>query len=361
MTSILVVGGGPAGLAAALLAAEAGHKVCLVEAADRFGGMSASIEVAGQRVDLGSHRLHPSASPAVRALLDRLLGADLQTRFRNGRIGLGGSLLGFPLSPLDLARNLPPRFAAAAVADQLTSPLRRPKADTYAEVVRAGLGPAMLDWFYGPYAHKLWGCPPEALAGEIARRRISVNGVKGVVGKILRPQRTFLYPRLGYGQVIDRLVDAAQEAGVDLRSSSAIEALDIADTHIEADLRGSSSEVFDRVWWTAPMGRLAEVVEGGPDASVLRHRAMLLVYLVLDQPRFTPYDAHYFPDPDVLPARLSEPKNYRDGPDPGDRTVLCAEVAVEGGGSSLEAQPGRAGSRSRDISRLDGLASHRPH
>jgi protoporphyrinogen oxidase len=53
---------------------------------------------------------------------------------------------------------------------------------------------------------------------------------------------------------------------------------------------------------------------------------MVLVYLVLDQPRYTDFDAHYLPDVSLPVARLSEPKNYRDGPDPRDRTVLCAEL-----------------------------------
>ena len=37
---------------------------------------------------------------------------------------------------------------------------------------------------------------------------------------------------------------------------------------------------------------------------------MLLIYLVLDTPQFTPYDAHYLPGGDVRITRLSEPRNY---------------------------------------------------
>jgi len=63
-------------------------------------------------------------------------------------------------------------------------------------------------------------------------------------------------------------------------------------------------------------------------ASGLRHRALVLLYLVLDRPRWTEFDAHYFPGPEVLAARVSEPRNYRDDPgQPADRTVLCAEIA----------------------------------
>jgi hypothetical protein len=63
-------------------------------------------------------------------------------------------------------------------------------------------------------------------------------------------------------------------------------------------------------------------------ARRLRHRALVLLYLVLDRPRWTEFDAHYFPGPEVVAARLSEPRNYRADPaQPPDRTVLCAEIA----------------------------------
>jgi protoporphyrinogen oxidase len=63
-------------------------------------------------------------------------------------------------------------------------------------------------------------------------------------------------------------------------------------------------------------------------AAALDFRALTLVYLVLDRPQYTAYDAHYFPALDVPFSRVSEPKNYRDGhgTDPADHTVLCAEL-----------------------------------
>lgn len=87
---IVVVGAGPAGLAAAWGAARAGHQVTVVDRADHVGGMAASRTVAGLRVDHGSHRLHPATDPALLAEIRRLLGDDLQTRPRHGRIRLAG-------------------------------------------------------------------------------------------------------------------------------------------------------------------------------------------------------------------------------------------------------------------------------
>jgi protoporphyrinogen oxidase len=53
---------------------------------------------------------------------------------------------------------------------------------------------------------------------------------------------------------------------------------------------------------------------------------MILVYLVLNQPQFSEYDAHYFPGSHIPITRLSEPKNYSASREPADKTVLCAEL-----------------------------------
>jgi protoporphyrinogen oxidase len=218
---LLVVGGGPCGLAAAVEAARRGFSVQLVESAPTLGGMAASFTVAGQRVDLGSHRLHPSMSPRVRTLLTELLGDDLQVRVRRGRLRLRGRWVAFPLRALDLARSLPPSFIAASARDVVTVPLRRScrsyrgPADSYAEVVRAGLGPTALAGFHGPMAQKLWGVPADELSGELARKRLSVRTpaeLARTIARATRPDgRTFLYPRRGYGQIVEALADAADD------------------------------------------------------------------------------------------------------------------------------------------------------
>ena len=51
-----VVGGGPAGLAAAALIARVGRSVVLVEASDALGGRGRSLELGGAPVNLGPPR-----------------------------------------------------------------------------------------------------------------------------------------------------------------------------------------------------------------------------------------------------------------------------------------------------------------
>jgi protoporphyrinogen oxidase len=291
--------------------------------------MAASRTVAGLRVDHGSHRLHPSTDPAVLADLRDLLGDDLQVRPRHGRIRLAGRWVGFPLRATGLLRGLPPRVAARAAVDAVVAPLRRPRADTFGEVIRAGLGPTVLAELYEPYARKLWDAGVDDLTGEVARRRVSASSPVDIARRLVRgarPEgRTFLYPRRGFGQISEAVADAATTAGAGVRLGTSVTGVTARPDGVTLALDDGSSLDADVVLSTAPITVLARLL-GGP-AVELRHRAMVLVWLVLDRARWTEFDAHYLPDASHPVARLSEPKNYRESADdPAGVTVLCAEV-----------------------------------
>jgi protoporphyrinogen oxidase len=340
VADLLILGAGPAGVGAAFRAARAGHRVLVVERGQGPGGAAGSFELDGIRVDHGSHRLHPAVEPRILADLRGLLGEELQRRPRNGRIFLEGRWIRFPLRPADLARRLPPSFAAGAARDAVTAWARRPRADTFAEVLRAGLGPTMCERFYFPYARKLWGLDPSELAGEQARRRVTAGSPARLLARVARGAGGgggfFWYPRRGFGSICERLAEAAEAAGAELRYGTAAERVRLDHpAGATVTLAGGDTVTARRVWSTIPLPVLARIASPAPPAGVLAaaagldFRAMLLVYLVLDGGRYSPYDAHYLPDPGTPVTRVSEPTNYRDGDDPPGRTVLCAELPCQ--------------------------------
>lgn len=331
---VLVLGGGPAGLACAWWAARDGRSVTLLERADHVGGLAASFDIGGVRVDHGSHRLHPATAPAILSELTEILGNDLQRRPRHGRVQVLDRWVSFPPSPVELARELPPRLAARLARDALVAPFRRPRRDTFDEVVRATVGPALGEVLYFPMAHKLWGAAPEALSGEQARRRIGATSLVEVARRVLRrTQPHFFYPKHGFGQIAEALAQSATDAGASLHTAVAVDAVDVREP-ARARVRAADGSQFEgRVLFsTIPLAALVPMVE--PEApseitgaaSRARTRGMVLVYLVLASRQWTEFDAHYLPSRSVLPTRISEPRNYRDADDPADRTVLCAEI-----------------------------------
>lgn len=361
---LVVLGAGPAGLAAARRAALNGHQVVLVEKSSEVGGMAASHVVAGQKVDLGSHRLHSATDPELLADLQDLLGDELQVRPRNGRIRLNGRWVAFPLRTFNLLSHVGPKFAIGATFDAITSLLRHPRAETFSAYLRAGLGPTVSKAFYEPYAMKLWGLPADELDASLARRRVSTGSPIAIFRKLLhsaRPQgRTFLYPRDGYGRICEGLAESACEAGVKLQLSAEVTRIRLENDAALITIDGSELRTY-QLLSTIPVSGLARLISPQPPGTVLsaierlEHRAMVLVYLICNQAQYTPFDAHYLPSADTPISRLSEPKNYREGPDPKDRTVLCCEVPCQVGDEIWKASDEDLGAQLTDSLVQQGL------
>lgn len=337
---LLILGAGPAGLAASLRAARAGLSVVVLEREERVGGLTASFKVGGITVDHGSHRLHPSIEPRILQELSTLMGEDLQLRGRSGRIRLEGRWIGFPLRPLDLLTHLPPGFALAALRDAALSQARRPREDSFAEVLRAGLGPTMCERFYFPYARKIWGLQPEEIDGEQARRRVSGISAAKLLKRLTQPRSkggsTFYYPRHGFGQISECLAAAAVDEGAEVRLGTPVTRVDTSPGEFQVWTDTGERVQGTRLWSTIPLPVLARLSDPPPPvkvlsaASSLSFRSMLLVYLILPNAPYTPYDAHYLPLEDTPVTRISEPANYR-ADHRADRTVLCAEIPCSQG------------------------------
>ena len=346
---IVILGAGPAGLGAAYRLRRTGRaRVTVLERGASAGGNAASLLISGQHVDYGSHRLHPACDPPILADIREMLGADLRDRPRHGRIRLRGRWVHFPLKPLDLLLHLDPRFALGAGLDAFQRMVRRPplEAESFGEALMARLGPTICDSFYFPYARKLWGLEPEEMAAEQAQRRVAANSPGKLIRKVLSVvpgfrspgAGRFFYPRNGFGQIVEAYAKAAAEGGAELLmgcSAKDIEApASPADPwKVIADQGGQKVTLTaDYLWSTIPLTVLAQMTRPAPPqaileaASALDYRAMVLVYLEVPVDRFTEFDAHYFPGPDVTITRLSEPKNYAGVSEPAGRTVLCAEL-----------------------------------
>jgi protoporphyrinogen oxidase len=346
-TKVTILGAGPAGLGAAWrLAAEGRADVVVLEQNDVVGGNAGSFEVAGMPVDFGSHRLHPACDPKILADLKELLGDDLLDRPRHGRIRLQGRWIHFPLKPQDLMLNLPFSFSSGVAVDTFRKLIPHKNGNghsDFATVLERGLGKTICRDFYFPYAKKIWGVQPSELSAIQAHRRVSAGSLGKMAGKVLsivpgmkKPGAgRFYYPREGYGQISTAIEKRARELGCDIRLGSRVRKVELGSSkhQVTVDTNGKT-ETFetDQVWSTIPITALIRAVAPSAPKEVcdscerISYRAMVLIYLVLDVPQWTEFDAHYFPEAEVKITRLSEPKNYSSRTLPNDRTVLCAEL-----------------------------------
>lgn len=354
---MLILGAGPAGVGAAYQLARRGiAHATVLEQSDTVGGNAGSFQVDGIWADYGSHRLHPSCDPEILADLQDLLGGDLASRPRHGRIRLRGKWIHFPLKPLDLALHLPPQFAFGVARDMLRKSFGKNNSqpETFSSVLERALGRTICRDFYFPYANKIWGIPPDAISAAQARRRISANSLSKMVRKVassipgLKPPGAgrFYYPRFGYGEISQALHKGAAAAGAEFCFGARMKEIELEQNRVTAVRFVQSNEErripVTNLWSTLPITLLARSIrpEAPPAvleaASEISFRGMILIYLVLEQKQFSEFDAHYFPEASIPISRLSEPKNYNLAVEPPNRTLLCAELPTNRGSVEWE-------------------------
>jgi protoporphyrinogen oxidase len=185
---------------------------------------------------------------------------------------------------------------------------------------------------------------PEALSVTQANRRVSASSLGKMIHKVLaaapglKPAGSgrFFYPRKGFGQICEQYYHAACRSGATFYFGACVRSIQMDGSSVKTvqfEQDGQSKTVdADYVWSTLPITALIRALRppASPDiveaANNLEYRAMILIYLVLETAQFSEYDAHYFPESCIPVTRISEPKNYSSSRQPGNRTVLCAEL-----------------------------------
>jgi protoporphyrinogen oxidase len=346
---ILIAGGGPAGLSLAYgLLVKHGFdtEVTILEKEEEVGGLASGFERESIHFDYGSHRLHPATPQEIQEDIRSLIGTDLLDRPRNGRIRILDTYVKFPLKPLDFVPRLPASFFLGIVGDTLAKPFapKNEETDTFEKALLSGLGKTICTHFYFPYAEKLWGLPPSEISAVQAKRRVAASSIGKMILKVLsgipglRKKGTgrFFYPKKGFIEIFNGYADAIRSAGGEIRLGHEVSGIDPAKKLVKTS-RGSIIP-YDLFFSTIPITSFVRAIDGGAPQDVLaaleniKYQGMLFCYLVLDTSRFTPYDAHYFPEKGLVFSRLSEPKNYSDSALPALKTGLCFEIPCTVGG-----------------------------
>jgi protoporphyrinogen oxidase len=120
------------------------------------------------------------------------------------------------------------------------------------------------------------------------------------------------------------------------------------------------------VWSTIPITILSKCLKPEAPREVLQaaegihYRAMILVYILLEQDQFSEFDAHYFPEASIPISRLSEPKNYSNGQGPEHLTVLCAELPCASDGPHWQESDEELGRLVCDSLSVAGIPAQAP-
>ncbi|WP_432545173.1 FAD-dependent oxidoreductase [Kineococcus sp. SYSU DK002] len=336
---VVVIGAGPAGLAAAEHLLDAGEQVVVVDGAPGVGGLSRSVELWGHRFDLGPHSFLSSSHPeSVRRWLDLAGAAGGVERTEAVRAAVWrGRVVGFPPRPGDVLRTAGAGTTARLAAGRVTARLPRPRSavDSAHAVLVAQHGAALVEELFVPYCRKYLGVHPRELSPAFADKLQGTR--RGWDGPV-----ELLTPTAGTGAVWEELARRLVARGARLLLRTAVVGLDAEDGRITAvrlrDASGESALPARAVVSSVPAPVLLRWLPGtsAPAGPVLGSRDTYLVHLLLEgAPRTgaVGQDSHYVTayDESVRVGRLSNtrawrPAAFRDEP----RTVLCAEFWSSG-------------------------------
>jgi protoporphyrinogen oxidase len=350
MKRVVVLGAGPAGLAAAHELARAGRPVTVLERERLVGGLARTEMYRGFRFDIGGHRFYTKSDEVRRFWVDAV-GPDLLVRPRLSRIYYRKKFFQYPLQAMDTLRGLGAVEAALSVGSYLRR-RARPLAveDTFEGWVTNRFGDRVFRTFFKSYTEKVWGIPCSELRAEWAAQRIkglSLGGLLrralGLGGPAVRSLiERFHYPRLGPGMMWEAVARNAQAAGAAVRLGADVVRIERTDARVEAAVvttpLGEERVEGGHFITSLPLRTLVRKLDPAPPEAVrkaaeaLRHRDYLTVCLILRRPHVFPDNWIYVHDPSVRVARIQNYKNWSGDmvPDPA-RTSLGLEYFCQEG------------------------------
>lgn len=328
---IVIIGAGPAGLAAAHAALENGYRCTVLEKDDCVGGIARTVNYKGYLFDIGGHRFF-TKNREVNAFWHNILPGDFLQVKRLSRIYYNRKFFYYPLRPWNAFCGLGPIRSLHILLSYLNarfSPF--PEERSFEEWVTNRFGAVLYKTFFKTYTEKVWGIPCSRIEAEWAAQRIKglslVSAVKNALFKgrgnrIKTLIPSFHYPREGPGMLYQRLADMIRAKGGRIEHNAEV-------TRIHHD-QGSATRVSvfnpktgntsqlegNHFLSSMPLTQLAERLHPSPPADVLKacsqlhYRAILVVNLVIEIKDIFPDNWVYVHSPEVNVGRLQNYKNW---------------------------------------------------
>jgi protoporphyrinogen oxidase len=322
-----IIGAGPAGITAAYQMCKAGAHVEVFEAGDNVGGLARTIELWGQKVDLGPHRFF-SNDPRVNNLWLEVVGNDYRMVDRLTRIYYQNRFFRYPLKPANALWNMGIGNAAWCLASYFRECIWPSEfggeAETFESWVVGRFGRRLFDMFFKSYSEKLWGIPCNHLDADFAAQRIKRfslgEAIKAALGFGGNQHKTlvdqFAYPTGGTGMIYERMAQSVVAADSGVHLNAPVERILHNDKVVTGiQLADGRIEPFDHVISTMPLtllvhglGDLPTEVERGLER--LRFRNTILVFLNVDSADLFRDQWLYVHSPELGMGRVTNFRNW---------------------------------------------------
>jgi protoporphyrinogen oxidase len=355
---VVIIGAGLLGLRIADLLLQKRYKVELVESSHNTGGICGTFkrnfDGKDYYFDYGPHLFFEDFKQDYQ----ELIGDDLQYITDNFSMVINNKRFSYPLKIKEMLKNLPLQISVPAGLEATFNQLFKKnfKADSLEQWMTLKFSKILFQHFYAPYIQKCNGLPLGEVAVDWATERTHVTGnnLLETIWKRLKTvlmkkgeganlpssdQITAYYPKKGAGEITDALTKRIEDRGGIIHFNSKLFNVTVNDySAIGIHIRKGNQEFklqSDYYISTIPLPVLIKTItpQVSPPlleaANYLKYRHLILMYLIIEQPRVLDCIEIFFADKDVIFKRIYEPKSLSSYMSPADKTSLCLEICCD--------------------------------
>ena len=234
MHDLVIVGGGPSGLAAAYEAVGRGAKAVVLERLDRVGGLSRTTSFEGSRFDVGPHRFF-TKNQEVHALFVKMAAEDLLSVPRLTRIFYKNTYFNYPLTPLNALFGVGILSSISILSSYMSARAQavygKNRIENFEDWIVDHFGRRLFETFFKTYTEKVWGIPCTQIGADWASQRIKgLSLTTALVNALFKPKKNtvktlideFVYPRLGAGQLYEKMAASVQQDGSSVMTNARV-------------------------------------------------------------------------------------------------------------------------------------------
>ncbi|MBK7127895.1 MAG: FAD-dependent oxidoreductase [Crocinitomicaceae bacterium] len=334
---VAVIGAGPAGMTAAYQLAKAGYPVDVYEASNQVGGLSKTIDLWNQKVDLGPHRFFSNDNKINKVWLE-VVGKDYRMVDRLTRIYYKKKFYYYPLKPFDALFKLGIGTAFLCVLSYFRQRIAPVKQNGSFETwVTARFGHKLYSIFFKTYSEKLWGISCQDLDEDFAAQRIKklslFEAVKNALFKSKKNKHKtlvdqFAYPIGGTGMVYDRMKNFVEQNGGKVFLQTPVKrVVKDQETVTGIELQDGSYLAYDHVISSMPITHLVKNLDQVPQEIIeanaqLKFRNTILVYLKINGEKVFPDNWLYVHASDLEMGRVTNFSNWVPEINNGEKSTI---------------------------------------
>jgi len=230
---IIILGGGPGGLATGHEVSVKGGKVTVLEKNQYVGGLCRTIEDNGYRFDLGGHRWF-SKNEDLNKWFRHLMEGETVLVKRISRIYCEEKYYSYPIRFTDILNNTNlitiMHVGFTFMWSMIMQSVRKQPIVTMKQAYITQFGTKLYNMFFRMYSEKVWGKSCEELSGDwVSQRskglsvwttlRDALIGSKNEVASLIDE---FMYPRYGYVRIPERMAADIQSSGNEIVLGAAV-------------------------------------------------------------------------------------------------------------------------------------------